>query len=210
MGDFPHRLAGVLNYKSDKALKCCKNAYNHHKSWQILVIAFFGTCDELIVPYVREAMENNAVPSLAGFYQFMSRAKNPNFLFIKDSIFTYLFALILFRAGVRRNNSDVMMAGKLKFSPLFSPLNMHFYQEIHFRDAMIRVLLPDQLKEWWTANEAFSVSGDISKGEGGDFILEAKNKATKQWLSAGIPTERRWKRSIRNLDRLQEVNILYL
>ena len=74
-------LAKLLNYSSDKALKCCKNAYNHHKSFQILTILFFGTCDELIVPYVRHAMSTGQQPSLTAFYAYMSENKNPNYIF---------------------------------------------------------------------------------------------------------------------------------
>ncbi|KAK3103442.1 hypothetical protein FSP39_019273 [Pinctada imbricata] len=198
-------LAKILNYKSKRAIATCKNAYNHHKSWQILCITFFGTCDEIILQYVRSEMENNNVPSLTEFYNFLGAAENPNVSFLKDCILTYLFALIIFRAGVRRNNADAIMAGKMKFAPLFYSLNMLFYQEIHFRDCMARVLMPQEIKEWWTENESFSTSGSPIKGEGGDFVLEAKNKAIKQWLPAGMPDERRWRRSIRNLDRLQKI-----
>ena len=112
---------------------------------------------------------------------------------------------MLFRTGVRRNNSDVIMAGRLKFSPLFYILRMTFYQEIDFRDIKTRVLMPDVVKQWWNINESFSVSGVDTKGEGGDFILEARNRETKQWMPAGIPDEKRWKRCIRNLDTLKEV-----
>ena len=198
-------VAKLLNFSSPKALEACQKAFDHHKSWQILIILFFGTVDELLLPFVRECMAANKGPSLQDFYLYLNDCQNPNYLFMKDMMFTALLALIIFRTGVRRNHSDMMLAGRLKFSSLFFGTNMSFYQEISFRDAKCRVLQPDPVKDFWALNESFSISGHPSKGEGGDFVLESKNKTSKQFMPCGLPDERRWLRSIRNLDKLKLV-----
>ena len=201
-------VADLLNFKSPKAKEACRKAYDHHKAWQMLTILFFGTCDELLTTYIRDSMTSGTNPSSTNFYQYLHNCRNKNYRFMAEIIFTYLFALMIFRVGVRKNHQDVLLAGRLKFSPLFYCLNMPFYQQIDFRDLRIRTLLPDQLQSFWRATESFSVSGNAEKGEGGDFVLEGRNKATKQWIPMGLPNELRWKRSIKNIDLLEEVGII--
>ncbi|XP_062621416.1 uncharacterized protein LOC134283013 [Saccostrea cucullata] len=49
-------------------------------------------------------------------------------------------------------------------------------------------------------------SGHPSKGEGCDFILEAKNRQAKSWLPSGAPKEKHWQQTCRNLDNLEKIN----
>ena len=49
-------LAKMLGFNSIKAQVACRNATNHHKSWQMLTVLFYGTTDELLVPYVRQCI----------------------------------------------------------------------------------------------------------------------------------------------------------
>lgn len=172
----------MLGFKSLKAQFACQKSFDHHKSWQILQIFFFATCDELILPFVRKCIEAGKTPSLTDFYKYLSDAKDPNYIFLKDTVFTYMLALFVFRAGVRRNNHKFMLAGRNKFANLFYGLHMTTYQEIDFKDIKCRVLMPDEIKSYVSENESFSVSGNDSKGEGGDFVLEAKKRKTKMWL----------------------------
>jgi len=79
------------------------------------------------------------------------------------------------------------------------------FQQIEYRDLKTRVLLPEQLHSFFTNNESFSISGYNFKGEGGDFVLESKNRKFKQWMPPGLPDEKRWLRSVRNIDRLDKV-----
>lgn len=48
----------------------------------------------------------------------------------------------MFQVGVRRNNTKVMMAGRLKFAPLFYGLNKYNYQQIEILDSMMRLSAP--------------------------------------------------------------------
>ncbi|KAJ8307906.1 hypothetical protein KUTeg_014553 [Tegillarca granosa] len=56
-------------------------------------------------------------------------------------------------------------------------------------------------------NATFSVSGNISKGEGGDFVVENRNRKVKKCLPSGLPTENKWLSVYRNIDRLDKVRI---
>lgn len=169
-------LGKMLGFKSIKAQLACQKAFDHHKSWQIMEMFMFTTCDELILPYVRKCIELGTTPDLNDFYQYLSAVKDPNYLFLKDIIFTYMLALFVFRAGVRRNNNKYLLAGRSKFTNLFYGLNMTMYQEIEHKDIQCRVLMPDQLRQYVNQNESFSVSGHTSKGEGGDFVLGEKQE----------------------------------
>ena len=201
-------LALLMGYKSLKAQVACKNASDHHKSWQILKIFLYGTADELIRPYIKHCLDDNEIPSLTKFYEWLSKVKNCNYLFMQDVVFTYVFALFLFRAGVRRNNSEVMLAAKTKFSALFYGLNMTNYQEIDYRDIKLRLLAPPDIQNYISENESFSVSGHNSKGEGGDFVLENKNKSMKSMIPSGVPSEDVWLSACRTFDQLYRVSIL--
>lgn len=59
--------------------------------------------------------------------------------------------------------------------------------ETYIRDSFIRLQCPEKMKEFFEANESYSVSGNESKGERGDFILESKNRKTKMWIQSGVP-----------------------
>ena len=201
-------LAKLLGFKSVKALTSCQKCSDHHKAWQIIQILLFGTMDELLLPYVKSCIAANREPSMEGLNEFMVSVKNPKFHFLYKSVLTYLFALSVFRCGVRRNNQDFMLAGRSVVTDLFYGFNCTMYQEIEFKDIMARSLAPQEIKQFMSANESFSVSGHPSKGEGGDFLLESFNRRTKRWLPPGLPTEEHWLKVCRNVDRLEEVSIL--
>lgn len=42
------------------------------------------------------------------------------YMFLIEAIFTYTLAVYMFRAGVRRNNTDVIMASRVKYSPPYT------------------------------------------------------------------------------------------
>ena len=127
-------LAKMLGFKSLKALTCCQKCTDHHKAWQILQITFFGTMDEILLPYVQICARANMVPSLEGFYDFADTQESQNFQFLYKSVLTYLLGLLVFRCGVRRNNHDFMMAGRSVVTDLFYGFNCTMYQELEFKD----------------------------------------------------------------------------
>lgn len=169
-------LAKMLGYRTPRV--CCKSCTDHHKSWMIINIFFNGTLDELLTTYVA----HDQTPTVAGLYNYISKCEDRNFRFMCDVVLNYVLAIFVFRCGVRRNNAEYIMAGKCKFMKLFYGFNHTFYQEIIYRDMKTRVLAPPSVQEFLQRTESFSVSGHPSKGEGGDFVLEAFNRRSKRWL----------------------------
>ncbi len=53
--------------------------------------------------------------------------------------------------------------------------------------------------------ESFTISGDRSRGQDADFILEEVNKETKSWLARGVPSDDMWQTVCRNLDGLKSI-----
>ncbi len=79
------------------------------------------------------------------------------------------------------------------------------YQEIFARDLIMRLKAPEGVLNFLAKNESFSLSGDTSKGQGGDAIEEEANKAIKHYLPDGIPTFSIWQKVCRNIAMLEEV-----
>ncbi|XP_076087738.1 uncharacterized protein LOC143058159 [Mytilus galloprovincialis] len=210
-------LAKMLGFKSIKALQACQvlqecvllfsfSFSDHHKTWQILQIFMFAMAQELLHPYCRQQVLSCRTPTVEGFYLWLAKVSNPNFKFMSDVVFTSCLALHVLRAGTRRNNSTAIQAGKFKFSPLFFGLNMPFYMETFIRDSFVRVQCPHDILAFIEKNESYSVSGNESKGEGGDFVLENFNRKTKMWVPAGLPDKPKWLQVCRNIDILEKVH----
>ena len=198
-------LAKLLGFRSIKALVSCEAATNHHKSWQIIQIFFKATARELLVPYVKECIRNGDDPELKGLYTWLNNCKSKNMKFLFTCVFTYCFGLHLFRKGVRRGNYQVIVTAMNKLSPLFYGFNKTQYMEIDLRHNITMNQCPDVVQQFISHALALSQSGHPSKCEGGDFILESKNKRMKMWLPSGAPTWERWLRVCRNLDSMDRM-----
>ncbi|XP_062590246.1 uncharacterized protein LOC134251841 [Saccostrea cucullata] len=155
-------LAKMLGFKSPKALAACQAAHDHHKSWQILEIFLFAMSGELLVPYVRQALEKET-PSVE---EFLASNKTPNEALMAKIVFDHSLALHVFRAGC-----------------------------------------PPAVNEFIRKNEAYTVTGHESKGEGGDFVLENLNRKSKGFMPPGLPTDEKWLTISRNIDKLDEIRL---
>ncbi|XP_061171013.1 uncharacterized protein LOC133201813 [Saccostrea echinata] len=149
-------LAKLLGYRSPKALQSCLDANDHHKAMQFIEILLFGTGDELLYPYVYHCSEREMEPSGKGFFAWCKEVKDPNYMFLLESIFTYALAVYLFRAGIRRNNSNVIMASRLKFSPLYFGVSKTNYQQIELLDIIMRVCAPTEVLKFIQEHESFT------------------------------------------------------
>ena len=58
------RLEKLLGFKSIRALTSCQNCSDHHKAWQIIQIMFFGTVDELLIPYIEKCIDSKSIPDV--------------------------------------------------------------------------------------------------------------------------------------------------
>ena len=76
------------------------------------------------------------------------------------------------------------------------------YQSIEIRDTLQHQVLPENIQTLIDNHTSISRSGDKSKGENCDFILE---KETKKWLPRGVPKEKVWYNVCRNLETLQSL-----
>lgn len=88
------------------------NISDHHTSWQILEIFLYAMSAELILPYARQVLADNLEPSVRGFLEHL---RTPNQKLMYNILFNFSLALHDFRAGVRRNNSEVILASMSKF-----------------------------------------------------------------------------------------------
>ena len=131
---------------------------------------------------------------------------NPKFIFTFHYL-SFVYSLFLYRAGIRQNNFQIMLAARSKCSDLFFILNPPKYREIYHRDMLQRVQAPPEVLTYIEQHEAFSPSGDTSRGEGGDFVLEDANKKVKALLPPGPPSPHHWTISCWSVDRLTQVKI---
>ena len=199
-------LAVMLGWKSIKALTACEKCTNHHKSWQILQILFSAGTKAVLKPYIVQCKNENTTPSVAGLYKYFAK-HSPNYIFMYKCIFTFLFALNLFRSSVRRGNFILLSVALHKLSTLFYGLNMTSYMEIviRYENTLKKAPPPPEIKQFVSQNIKCSQSGHQSKAEGGDFVLESVNKKIKSWMPSGVPTEDRWLRVCRNLPCMDKV-----
>ena len=95
----------------------------------------------MVLPYVhghvRATTQNGSSSTAQGFLDCRRRTPNEQLMII----FYISLALHVFRAGVRRNNSEVILPMKSTLSSLFFGLNMPFYMEVYMymKNSIVRV-----------------------------------------------------------------------
>ena len=179
------KLTHQIAYKTDSAQYVAKKCKDHHQSWEFLLIFFFGSLRELITLYVRNEIESNQRKeeqsfNVEGFLAFTSKMENcPNYIHLFSQVINYAFAIINFRMAMRRNNLRLAQSAVYKLSNLFYVL---FYQliECHFLAQMFS--MHEEVKPMYEKYFSLSLSGDPSKGESWDFVLENINKHTLKEL----------------------------
>ena len=63
------------------------------------------------------------------------------------------------------------------------------------------------MKRFLEENESFSVFGNESTGEGGDFILESKNRKTKMWIQIDVHDNKKWLNVCSCIDKHEKVKL---
>lgn len=209
---FLSKLCYSMGYKSEAAQYVAKTCKDHHKAWELLITFFFGALRELITVYVREMKMSspNSNLSAAGFFEFTkSKTNDPNFLYLFSQVTTYAFAIINFRMGMRRNNYKVALSAVHKLGGLFHGRNHPIYQliEVYFISHLFT--LHDELKPVYEKYFTISLSGDPSRAEDWDFVLENINKKTQRWMPKGVPTDKLWRNVCRNVDPLEDLKTMH-
>jgi hypothetical protein len=161
---------------------------------------FIGTSDIILEQYVDMCLQDGITPSAINFWEWANMVEqNKAFTMLVDLIFTYGLSIFLFRAGVRKNNSVMLMSARMQYSPMFHITHSPNYCSIELRDNLIRELAPPPVKNLLTKHESHSQSGHVNKHEGLDYVLEAYNKGTKNVKPPGVPTFKQWENICRNL-----------
>ena len=80
--------------------------------WDILEICYVLFCDESLIQYADVIYCNaqNIDPTLANFWKFSSKVRNPNYVFIQEMVLSYLHGMTLLRKGIRGNNENFIYA----------------------------------------------------------------------------------------------------
>ena len=108
-------VGSTMNFKSPKAKQSLYCVYDHHKSWQAFLTFLIGTSDHIIQHYIDTCTVNKYTPNSNHFFQWCNSIKNKAFAVLLELLFSYGFGIFLFRAGVRRNNSEIMICARQKF-----------------------------------------------------------------------------------------------
>ena len=77
-----------------------------------------------------------------------------------------LFQLLI--ETIRKNHSDMVIAPKIQFDDENSRIQ---YQQLHLQDLWQRVQMPQEIKEYSSTNESFSVSGRGNSRQGGALYM---------------------------------------
>ena len=189
---------------SEMALMCAKKCSDTHKAWQLLLVFYFGTLQELVIPYVRTCLAEKLEPTARGFMTFSQKqCQEPNFRYMFDMVCRYAQAVLNFHMGIRRNNHALVQSARYMTKELFHGRSHPKYQQTEITVAFLDVISPPELKQFLHHHQSVSVSGDPSKGQGYDFILEEENRKVKRWIKGGVPTDQTWLSVCRNKDRLE-------
>lgn len=136
-------LAREMGFASPSAQQYAKGASNHHHAQTFLATLLEGTWCEMLVPYVRDRIQQGAKEvSVSDYiYNWLGTVKSPNYLYQFEMLWRYAGAFQLYHTGIRRNNADYINAGLLAFAPLFSwrPFTSK-YQLIELQDRYLVII----------------------------------------------------------------------
>jgi hypothetical protein len=195
-----------LGFKTPKAQDCARKCSDHHKTFKILEILYIAMVDELLVPFVQFCKTHSVEATLDQYWIWSQDVKNANYMYCQQMALTFLHAIMVFRVGCRRANPSYIIAGREKMSLLFYCRNHPRYQRIVAINSYIEAMMPEDLKDLIMRSFTLSRTGNVGHYQGGDACLEEINKEAKSWISpVGVPTEKEWVKTFRNLDSLSEV-----
>ncbi|XP_041453561.1 uncharacterized protein LOC121406620 [Lytechinus variegatus] len=94
---------------------------------------------------------------------------------------------------------------RVKFANIFHGRNHPKYQVIEITELCNFLAAPMEVKKFLGDFQAISTSGDQTRCEDMDFVLENINKKRKSWIPKGVPKREDWKRIFRNLGKLDKL-----
>ena len=201
------KLAVLLGFTSEKALLYCQKAADHHKSWEMLLIFYRVTVKLLLDAYVQECRSQGHASSVNHFQTWIANVPNHLFRYLYQINFRFVLGTLMFRQGIRNQNSSLALCGRVSMGHVYYCTNMTTYMEIQYRDIITRVKAPPSVRTMMQENESFTHTGTPNKSEGGDFVLENRNRRSKMFIPPGVPTKDQWLRTCRLLDQLEQVGM---
>ena len=198
-------VAKEMGFKSKYAQDFCQNASNTHKTWELLQIMLFGTGDILLKKYI-DTVTPSETPSAEHFWAWAQSVPNETYYFLCDMIFNYIVALYYYKDAMRQCDSQKMLVCRAKFARLFFVCNMTCYQELCYRDTLMRQCAPDSVRDFVENLDAVRLK-DGHPGQGGDFVLENVNALAKDFCPDGVPKEEDWRVILRTLPHTKVVRI---
>ena len=87
----------------------------------------------------------NEYSNVESFWNYSPALKNANFVFMQQMAFVYLYALILFRRGIRTKNVEYIYAEKNKLSILLFGRNHPNYHQLISLERKIEVQMPPDI-----------------------------------------------------------------
>ncbi|CAH1778669.1 unnamed protein product [Owenia fusiformis] len=199
-------LVRMLGWRSDAALVSAKKCRDYHKAWQTLIVFIAGTLKEMLTTYNRSPVGADSQNTTSeGFVMFCKQHRNPTIRFMFDMVCELGIGILNLRAGIRRNNCNVIMSAKRTTRSLFHGRNHPKYQTIEIFENFQYLCMPDEVRKLIDENRSLSKSGHKSKGQAWDFILEEDNQEVKKWVNRGVPSEHMWRKICRNVDGLDKI-----
>ncbi len=203
-------LARILGYKTPKALGYAQKAADDHKAWEMLEIYFKSLMIFALTPYQQECQAQGILSTLGGAEDFWKHKISPSLFLAVTICNRYVLSLLMYRKCIRMGQSQDALLARDIVSEMFYSNNMTMYMELHRRDVITRIKAPPEVRTILARNHSFRISPNAGKREGGDFILEGKNRRTKMFLPPGTPTHAQWQRTSRILKPVEEVCIISL
>ena len=199
-------LAILMNFRSEKALQCCRRVTDHHKGWQMLRIARESLAKELALPFVREQLlEEKPNLTAVAFCKFMQVAvKDPVYALLADLCFEFIDSIATFRKGIRESQFDLVFSGLGKFAKLWSGRDHRNYRELEMSFNLTWIRMPEDLKTLVKKSWSLNTSGIKGTNESPDFKLEAINKTLQHWLPSS-PTGIDWLQVCCQFDELAQL-----
>ena len=200
-------LADLFGFRTPKAKLVFKSGVDHHRTREVLECVLFALAKELVLPYVLHSIRAKETPSASGYLLWYDEnVYSQNYSFTYHVTFSYLLSFHMFNEGIRKNNSENIMAARTVFHPLFFVGYHPMYKKLHLRDLIERTSYPNEIGDYLKRTESFSKSGKLNGGQGADFIHEEVNKEIKSFLpKAGVPSKKTWVQIIRKIDELKKM-----
>ena len=188
-------LAMRMGWRSPVAQKTARACRDHHKSWQLFLVYFLGTLQELVLPYVRACQQESQQPTAVDFLENFAPIqcqKFQTYSYQFEMTTKYAQGIMNFRMGVRRNNCQLVKSARYMTRGLFHGRNHPNYQKLEIYKAALDEVMPPELSTFMSTHTSVSKSGCPSKGQGYDFLLEEENKDIKKWMRRGVATDKTW------------------